>query len=618
MSGGIVGVSTPDPGTNALIQRLSNPPNPLEQAGQSINALGAIKEFAAQNALTGIYQQSIDPATGQVDLGKFNALASQNPAALWKFGQTMQSAGTGVGNEGQGTSAQLNARLDQLGAQAAYMTPLIAKAQAGTVTADDVRGVLKDMPPGLVSPTMIANINQQLADGADPNNVVKGAFFANEHGRATLSGALGPLATVQQGGQTSFVRPGAPFAPGGISSAPLPTTPGVEPVTLTVGTQTIPNVPYNTAIEITQNPEALKRYYPQQYQQMHPGDRVTMSPPPAAGAPPPAAGSAPGAAVTNKSFAPNAQPGRAGRYPGEVQPPPTAPAPAPAEGGGGGGGGGGGATKTQQPLWLQPPTPVAPGAGGGGVGLTAQPWYVENVKKITQPAIDNENTFASQVSATRDVEPILNDMQSQLNVPGIDTGIGYTAKNSVRQLAEKFGIVAPEGQGSSEAMRAQDEFNKDSARLVAAQSGAMGNPTDARTEVAASANPGSMQSTYGNKGIIQMLLGNQQALRAEADAWQKAKAGGWTAGGDENNNFNTWRTDRFLAPDPNPGPSQGGRFDQRVFWLANAPTLDEQRTFAQKIPAGPARAQFVKNLDYANQQGWIKTDDKGLTTVTSP
>lgn len=84
---------TPDPGYGALINKLANPPNPLTTLGQDAEALAAAKEFQAQNALTGIYQQSIDPQTGQVDLGEFNALARQNPAALWKFGESMRSAG---------------------------------------------------------------------------------------------------------------------------------------------------------------------------------------------------------------------------------------------------------------------------------------------------------------------------------------------------------------------------------------------------------------------------------------------------------------------------------------------------------------------------------------------
>lgn len=328
MSGGIVGVATPDPGTNALIQRLANPPNPLTQAGESINALANIKEFAAQNALTGIYQQSIDPTTGQVDLGKFNALASQNPAALWKFGQTMQSAGTGVGNEGQGTTAQLNARLDQLGAQAAYMTPLIAKAQARTVTADDVRSVLKDMPPGLVSPTMIANINQQLDSGANPNNVVWGAMFANEHGRATLSTTLGPGATVNQGQQVTFTRPFSPTAPGGVSSAPLP-------LSLTPGEVTQTNLALLQPKESWRMPDGswhsgsvgmwMKDFDLDPSKVYYDPKAGTVSAPGAptltVGAPPPAAAPAPGGAEPT------------GRPPPPAPAPAATPAPQPAAGG---------------------------------------------------------------------------------------------------------------------------------------------------------------------------------------------------------------------------------------------------------------------------------------------
>lgn len=208
--------------TSALINQLTNPPNPFQQFGATLDFANKLKDFQAQKAIADIYGQSIDPTTGLVDPNKFGILAQGNPAALWKYGASQQQMGQGMEAQGRGTSAQVEAAQNQLGAQAAYMQPLIEKAQNGTVTADDVRGVLKSMPPGLVSPTMINSFEQQMANGADPNNWVKGAFFANQHSREILNQAQGPVVTVQQGSQTSFVRPAAPFAPRGISSAPLP------------------------------------------------------------------------------------------------------------------------------------------------------------------------------------------------------------------------------------------------------------------------------------------------------------------------------------------------------------------------------------------------------------
>lgn len=625
----------PDPGLGPLINRLANPPNPVETLGQDAQALDAVRQFQANQAGMQAYRAGLNP-DGTVDVGRFNNALISGPGA-YNAGVAMQRMGQGIGSQGTGQQAQFQAARDQLAAISGYLLPLqqqMGPDGKGVVTGQQVLDQAQlAVQAGVATPAMLANIQKQVASvggpSANANSIVLGAAAGTLSGQQQLEALTGRPQPIPYGGGIALPQlSGSPLAQP--SRAPIQTT-------LTPGEQIksgeVPIGGGQTAIIPDWVAARGGAFIEQWLQQTYPGRYTPNSyqppPPTAGGAPAPAAGGTrPGAAVTNQSFAPGAAPGRAGRYPGEVQPPPAtgggggggAPAPAPAPSPApGGGGGGGGAEKTPAPLWLQPPTPVSPAAGGGGVGVTPAPWYATNVAKITGAASDAENTFAGQVNATKDVEPILKDMQSQLNVPGIDTGVGYTAINSVRQLAEKFGLTASKGEGNTEAMRAQDELNKDAARLAAAQTTAIGNPTDARQDLAQAANPGALQSTYGNKGIIQMLLGNQQALRVEADAWQKAKGGaGWTAGGDENNNFNTWRTDRFLAPDPNPGPSQGGRFDQRVFWLANAPTLDEQRTFAQKIPAGPARAQFVKNLTYANQQGWIKTDDKGLTTVTSP
>ena len=118
----------PDPGTNALIQRLANPPNPLVTLGQDVQAISAAKELQARNAMAGIYQQAIDPTTGELDQGKLNALIGANPAAAWMAGQNMQQAGQAVSAQGVGTQQNVKAKLDQLGALGQMMYPLRARS----------------------------------------------------------------------------------------------------------------------------------------------------------------------------------------------------------------------------------------------------------------------------------------------------------------------------------------------------------------------------------------------------------------------------------------------------------------------------------------------------------
>jgi len=287
-----------------------------------------------------------------------------------------------------------------------------------------------------------------------------------------------------------------------------------------------------------------------------------------------------GGPVTNQSFGPNQ-----GRY---LAPAPSAPS---------------------GPLWKQPPPAPVVGGTAGGVGVTAAPGYVEAQKATAGNSVAAANTLQTQVSASRDIEPILSDMDAQLDTPGFTPGLGSTSMSSVRQLMQRFGLVAEEprsGTDLASPQAAQELFAKNAARLQAAQMGALGNPTDARQELAEVTNPGLFLSKYGNRGIIHMLQGNQQAIRAMGDSWAQAQAQGWTP-----DRFNEWMNQRFLATDR----ATGGRFDPRVFWFANEGSLDAQRTYAAKIPEGPARRQFLANLQYAKNMGWISQAKDGTTQI---
>src|SRR5215469_1300709 len=94
--------------TGAILNRLMNPPNPIDQIGGMANALTAVRNFQAQQASADAYRQSVDPTTGEVDLGKYKALLSQSPGAF-NFGPLVTSGGQAVGAVGQGTTADVNA-----------------------------------------------------------------------------------------------------------------------------------------------------------------------------------------------------------------------------------------------------------------------------------------------------------------------------------------------------------------------------------------------------------------------------------------------------------------------------------------------------------------------------
>lgn len=562
---------TPDPGYGALINKLANPPNPLTTLGQDAEALAAAKEFQAQNALTGIYQQSIDPQTGQVDLGEFNALARQNPAALWKFGESMRSAGAGLGAEGQGTSADVASKLDQLAVQQAYMSPLLPKAQAGTLTADDIRTTLKNVPPGVVSPTVMANINQQL-DNGDPNAVVLGGYFASQHARDMASMTQPSMGTIQSGSmnyptQGNMFYPGGPGRPGGIQypTAPIPqgTQPGGTEIQIGGGrTITVPNDQVHTILST--NPE-LQR----------------LNPSLGAGG----GGAAPAAGGEGRYPQPAAAPGAPAPGPGA----PAPPAPAPG---------------APSPSWLQPPPR---NEQAGGVGVTPAPGYAET----TKASVAANNNLQAQITAAQDIKPTLADMETQLN-QGATSGVGATTVSSLRQLVGNLGLVPKDETATpntASKQAAQEEFNKDAARLQTFQLSAMGNPTDARQELIETTSPGAGLSKQGNLNIIHMLQGNNQALEAIGGAWKQAQAQGWTP-----DRYNEWANQHFFTATD---PATGGKFNRQVFWFANAPNLAEQKEYFGKIPQGQ-RQQFLNDLQYAKNQKWITQGADGAAQPGSP
>jgi hypothetical protein len=497
----------PDPGYGALINKLANPPNPLTTIGQDAEAISAAKEFQAQNALTGIYQQSIDPQTGQVDLGKFNALASQNPAALWKFGESMRSAGAGLGAEGQGTSADVQAKLDQLNVQQAYLAPLYQKAIARTATADDIRTAMKDVPPGIISPTTQANLNQQLSDGADPNNVIIGGFFASEHGRQMMTAAGPNLAAVNQGPTTTFV-PTNPLYNRGSGGVPPAVPMGVSPetegsiVTVHRSDGVDEQMPYPRAQQVLggQVPGAAR------------GVTYTgIVPPPAAtgGAVPPGRINAPAAPAAPA----------AGGAPAAAAPAPTMPA-APAA-----------------------PAPGAPQTAPGGAryGETPAPGAVATTE---ESAAQYREARADQTASVNRVATMQN---AQKALSGAKTGaLGETvqAVNSVlNSVTPEFVQQNVPGADFEQRATKYDEAQKYFTQMANANAGAIGGAaTNDKLAAATVASPNVHVTDLAAKQLLGVLIGQE---RMKQYMFSQAQSQNVTP-----QNFADWRAKWMTTHDP--------------------------------------------------------------------
>ena len=120
---------------------------------QGLEGLNALRDYQAKQATAQIYQQSIDPSTGQIDQGKFNALLAANPRAAWNAGAAMQQQGQAQGaqaNAGTAQVAQASAVYNMAGTAAASIgldpsDANIANVRAGLVAAKAPQGVLDEL-----------------------------------------------------------------------------------------------------------------------------------------------------------------------------------------------------------------------------------------------------------------------------------------------------------------------------------------------------------------------------------------------------------------------------------------------------------------------------------------
>ena len=185
----------------ALEQVFANPlaanPNLFQQ---SLSNVTALRNFQAQQAQANAYRQAINPQTGALDTGRYNALLAATPQGAWGMGPAMQQAGQAQEAQGRGTSADLSAHMQQMNALSGLMTPLLLKgerydsskpisADNQPVTADDLNGVVQSAQNGGL-------INQGEADwarsqigrpGVNPIDLARGWWFMNQSAREQLA-----------------------------------------------------------------------------------------------------------------------------------------------------------------------------------------------------------------------------------------------------------------------------------------------------------------------------------------------------------------------------------------------------------------------------------------------
>lgn len=153
-------------------------------------------------------------------------------------------------------------------------------------------------------------------------------------------------------------------------------------------------------------------------------------------------------------------------------------------------------------------------------------------------------------------------------------------------------VPLPSGwQFDPKSVASQEEFNKQAYMLAASQFQAIGGTgTDEKFGAAFHMNPNETMSSLGNKGVMRMLKGNEDAIQAKNRAWR-----GWlkTHSSDTYDDFSAQFNDHF---------------DPRAFQFKYLPEKERQAYINKMDP--DERERFLGDLTYAHQQGWIRFEGK--------
>jgi hypothetical protein len=175
-------------------------------------------------------------------------------------------------------------------------------------------------------------------------------------------------------------------------------------------------------------------------------------------------------------------------------------------------------------------------------------------------------------------------MERELEIAGGKFGpLAHSEKkaNQISQRVLGFGVTM-----SPEEVAGIENFDKIGNQIALNQAGALG-VTDQRVQTSMGANPNSNYSYLGNKGILPILKGNEDAIALKAREWKKySKANGAASYNDFSDEFNK-------------------DFNPQVFQFARM-TPEQRSKFVGSIPDKEQAVQLARDLDAYKKKGWVK------------
>jgi len=170
-----------------------------------------------------------------------------------------------------------------------------------------------------------------------------------------------------------------------------------------------------------------------------------------------------------------------------------------------------------------PQSPVAPGGNIAGVPAGLSPSESAALQGQGQASIEQASALQKRADAVPTNKASLANLDSLLSqfTPGPGAKWSNQALAAGNRVLQSFGL---KGVGA-DSVAAQEEFTKQALQVAQVQFNALGGTgANAQLESVTHTSPNESLSKLGNKGIISLLQGNEDAIQAKNAAWQKYQA----------------------------------------------------------------------------------------------
>lgn len=225
----------------------------------------------------------------------------------------------------------------------------------------------------------------------------------------------------------------------------------------------------------------------------------------------------------------------------------------------------------------------APAAGLAPGVAAAATSTAENSAKLGNELVSAANQAPITEGILQNLDKTLGEFTSG---PGADwkrVGKAFINTAIPDSLKDKIGF-------DPKSIASQEEFNKQSYNLAQSQFQALGGTgTDAKLSSAMSTSPNELLSAEGNKGIVRLLRGNNDALKVKAKEWNT-----WKKTHDENSYAEF--SDQFNES-----------FNPRVFQFKYIPKAERAAWYQAMSPED--RRAFERSAVFAKDKKWIKKED---------